>query len=129
MFLIYKPPMILNTKMVNMDKNQSFKRIQIFEGQAKIGSVFGNLAQVQLKPEDFSSPIALQMALSRIYEAVMKTLEGGLKKIYVAEVKFKDSLGNNVSFAVNLGESPPPFSKDTVKARIVVEIFEEEDVL
>lgn len=121
--------MILNTKMVNMDKNQSFKRIQIFEGQAKIGSVFGNLAQVQLKPEDFSSPIALQMALSRIYEAVMKTLEGGLKKIYVAEVKFKDSLGNNVSFAVNLGESPPPFSKDTVKARIVVEIFEEEDVL
>jgi len=115
--------------MVSMPEETPLKRITVFEGKARIGTVIGNLAQVQLRPEDLSSPIAFQMALSRIYEAVMKAVESGLKKIYVAEIRFRDSLGNNVVFAVNLGESPPPFSKDVVKARIVVEIFEEEDEL
>jgi hypothetical protein len=102
------------------------KRISIFVGEAKIGQVMGGLTQIQLRPEDFSSPIALQMALSRIYEAVMKAMEEGPKKKYVAEVRFTDALGNNVVFAVDLGESPPAFSKDKVKARILVELYEEE---
>lgn len=101
------------------------KRISIFEGEAKIGQVMGGLAQFQLRPEDFSSPIALQMALSRIYEAVMKAMEEGPKKKYVAEIRFTDALGNNVVFAVDLGEAPPAFSKEKVKARIMVELYEE----
>jgi hypothetical protein len=56
----------------------------------------------------------------------MKAFEQGPRKRYVAEVRFTDSLGNTVAFAVDLGETPPPFSKDKVKARIIVEIFEEE---
>jgi len=102
------------------------KKIAIFEGKARVGQVLGTMSQIQLKPEDFSSPIALQMAITRIYEAVMKTMEEGFKKKYIAEVRFQDSMGSTVVFAVDLGESPPPFSKDKVKARVMVEIFEEE---
>ncbi|ABM79907.1 hypothetical protein [Hyperthermus butylicus] len=102
------------------------KRLAIFEGEARIGEVIRGLHAIQLRPEDFSSPVALQMALSRIYEAVIKAFEQGPRKQYVAEVRFTDSLGNRVVFAVDLGESPPPFSKDRVKARIVVELYEEE---
>ncbi len=104
-----------------------FKRIAIFEGEARIGSVIAGLQAVQLRPEDFSSPVALQMALSRIYEAVLRAFEQGPRKRYVAEVRFTDSLGNPVSIAVDLGESPPPFRSDRVKARIVIEIYEEEE--
>ncbi|MMZ71693.1 hypothetical protein D1872_352240 [compost metagenome] len=57
---------------------------------------------------------------------MLKVLETGPKKRYIAEVRFTDSIGNNVVFAVDLGESPPPFSRDKVKARIMVEIYEED---
>ncbi len=102
------------------------KRIVIYNGKARIGEVIGGLASIQLRPEDFSSPIALQMAFSRIYEGVIKAMESGPKKKYIAEVKFTDSLGNPVVIGVDLGESPPPFSKKEVKARILVELYEEE---
>lgn len=102
------------------------RRLAIFEGEAKIGHVMQGIQAIQLKPEDFTSPVALQMALSRIYEAVLKTLESGPRKRYIAEVKFTDSLGNNIALAVDLGESPPPFEKDKVKARIVIELYEED---
>ncbi len=99
-----------------------------FEGEAKIGKVMKNIATISLKPEDFSSPIALQMAFSRIYEAMMRMIEeGGPKPSYVAEVRFTDDLGNNVVLAVDLGGELPPFSKDKVKAKITIEIYEEED--
>ena len=101
---------------------------KVFEGNAKIGKVLKNIATVSLRPEDFSSPVALQMAFSRIYEAMMKIVEeGGPKPTYVAEVRFTDDLGNSVVFAVDLGEELPPFSKDRVKARIKVELYEEEE--
>ena len=99
-----------------------------FEGTARIGKVMKNIATISLKPEDFSSPIALQMAFSRIYEAMMRIIEeGGPKSTYVAEVKFVDDLGNQIVFAVDLGEEIPPFSKEKVKARVRVELYEEEE--
>lgn len=107
--------------------NEAPKRLAIFEGDARVGEVVQGLQAIQLRPEDLSSPVALQMAISRIYEAVMKAFEGGLKKRYVAEVRFTDSLGNPVVIAVDLGESPPPFSRDRVKARVVIELYEEEE--
>ncbi len=100
------------------------KKIAIFHGEAKIGEIIGSLAQIQLRPEDFSSPVRLQMALSRIYDALLKTIEKGPRKKYVAEVRFKDSLENPVVIAVDLGETPPPFGKRDVKARILIEIYE-----
>jgi hypothetical protein len=112
---------------VTEEANEANKRLAIFEGEARVGEVMQGLQAIQLRPEDFSSPVALQMALSRIYEAVLKAFESGPKKRYVAEIRFTDSLGNPVVFAVDLGETPPPFSKDRVKARIIVEIFEEEE--
>ncbi len=112
--------------MASEEHGGAEKRLAIFEGEARIGEVMQGLQAIQLRPEDFSSPVALQMALSRIYEAVLKAFESGPKKRYVAEIRFTDSLGNPVVFAVDLGESPPPFSKDKVRARIVVEIYEEE---
>ncbi len=104
--------------------SEGIKRIAIFEGKGRIGEVIKELAQVRLTPEDFSSPIALQMAISRVYNALLKAMEQGPKRSYVAEIRFRDSLGNTISFAVDLGDSPPPFSSREVKARIIVEIYE-----
>ena len=101
------------------------RKIAIFEGHAKVGEVLMPLATIQLKPEDFTSPLSFQMAISRIYNALMKSLESGPRKNYVAEVRFRDSLGQEVVFAINLGEYPPPFSKDHIRARIIVELYEE----
>ena len=99
-----------------------------FTGKGRIGKVMSGVEVLTLKPEDLSSPIALQMALSRILEAAMKIAEsGGPKPRYVAEIRFVDDLGNAVSFAVDLGETMPPFSSNKVKARIIVELYDEED--
>ena len=99
-----------------------------FEGNARVGKVLKNLATITLKPEDLSSPVAFQMALSRIYSSIMKIFEsGGPKESYIAEVRFTDDLGNPIVVAVDLGESPPPFSKDKVKARIIIQLYEEEE--
>lgn len=99
-----------------------------FNGKARIGKVMGGMQSIVLKPEDLSSPVAFQMALSRIMEAAMKMVEsGGPKPRYVAEIRFTDDLGNNVVFAVDLGEQIPPFSSENVKARIKVELFDVEE--
>ncbi len=100
--------------------------VKVFEGEARVGQVMKGLEVVQLRPEDFASPVSLQMALTRIYDAVLRMMQEGPKKVYIAEVRFKDDLGNEVVFAVELGESPPPFTREKVKARIMVELFEEE---
>lgn len=102
------------------------KRVAVFEGKARVGEVFKNFVHLQLRPEDFSSPLSLQMALTRVYEGLMRALSEGPKKSYVAEVRFVDSLGQSVVIGVDLGPSPPPFSSNTVKARVVIELFEEE---
>jgi hypothetical protein len=100
---------------------------RVYEGSARVGRIVKNFATVTLKPEDFSSPVAFQMAISRIYESMIKMFEsGGPKPTYVAEVRFTDDLGNSVVFAVDLGPTTPPFSGEKVKARIYVEIYEEE---
>lgn len=101
------------------------RRIAVFEGEGRIGEVIKEFATIRLTPEDFSSPIALQMALSRIYNALLKSIEKGPRKHYVAEIRFKDSLENSIVFAVDLGEEPPPFTKKNIKVRIIVELFEE----
>ncbi len=97
-----------------------------FEGKAKIGQVMGNLTSIQLKPEDFSSPLSLQMALSRIYNELMKAMSQGPQTHYVADVKFTDSLGNPVSVGVDFGDKIPPLSKQDVKVKITIEFYDEE---
>lgn len=109
-----------------MSEQDESKKIVVFEGQAKIGEIMKGFTQIQLRPEDFSSPLALQMALSRIYDGLMKAMSEGPRKSFVAEVRFTDSLGQSVSLGVDLGSAPPPFSKNVVKARIIIELFEEE---
>jgi len=111
----------------NRDEETKAKHIAIFEGEARIGEILSGLQSIQLRPEDLASPIALQMALSRIYESLMRALQEGFKKKYVAEVSFTDNLGNKIVFGVDLGEKLPPFSSNKVKARILVEIVEENE--
>ena len=101
-------------------------RVRVLEGEARVGQMIKGMQVVQLRPEDFQSPIALQMALSRIYDAVLRMMQEGPRKVYVAEVRFTDDLGNPVAFAVELGESPPPFTSGRLRARIIVELYEEE---
>ncbi len=94
-------------------------------GEARIQRVMLNMAQIRLSPEDLSNPVSFQIALSRIYENLMKALEGGIKYTYVAEVKFKDSLGNYIAFAVDLGDSIPAIPSERLKAKISIELYEE----
>ncbi len=108
------------------EEEHGFKVLRVFEAKAKIGQVLNGAQHLVLKPEDLSSPISFQMAITRIMDTLMKSLQEGPKRRYVAEIRFKDSLGNPVILAIDLGESPPPFSKNEVKARIIIELFEEE---
>lgn len=112
--------------MKKMEERDLSRKVVVFEGTAKLGEIIKSFAQIQLRPEDFASPLSLQMAFSRIYESMMKALSEGPKKSFVAEVRFIDSLGQNVTVGVDLGSSPPPFSKNIVKARIMIELYEEE---
>jgi hypothetical protein len=113
--------------MNDWEKEEKYKIIKIFDGKAKVGEVLNTFQQLVLKPDDLSSPVSLQMALSRIMDSIMKSMSEGVKKKYVAEIKFTDSMGNPVVLAVDLGENPPPLSKKEVKARIVIELYEEEE--
>jgi hypothetical protein len=101
------------------------KTIGIFNGTAKIGEILAGFSQLTLTPQDLTSPVALQMAISRIYEAMTKAVASGPKKKYVAEVRFTDSLGNPVVLALDLGERMPPFTNKEVRARILIELFED----
>lgn len=96
-------------------------------GEARIQRVMLNMAQIRLSPEDLSNPVSFQIALSRIYENLMKALEGGVKHTYIAEVKFRDSLGNQVVFAVDLGDKVPATPSEKLKARIFIELYEENE--
>jgi len=99
-----------------------------FQGQARIGKAMREFVRFTLKPEDFQSPVALQMALARIYEGLMRMMEeGGPKPTYIAEVRFRDDLGNPVVIAVDLGSETPPLAGDRVKARIIIELYEDEE--
>ncbi len=99
-----------------------------FDGIARISKVelgiAKSIASANITPQDLSNPVSFQLAFSRLYEAILQSLEKENKKVYVAEVRFKDSLGNEVTFAVNLGETPPAFSSDLIKVRIAVEFYE-----
>lgn len=106
-------------------EEQGFKVFKVFQARARIGQILNGAQHLVLKPEDLSSPVAFQMAITRIMDALMKSLQEGPKKRYVAEIRFKDNMGNPVVIAVDLGESPPPFSSREVKARIVIELYEE----
>jgi len=111
--------------VVKMADKPEEKTIGIFNGTAKIGEIFAGFSQLTLTPQDMTSPVALQMALSRIYEAMTKAITSGPKKKYVAEVKFTDSLGNPVVIALDLGERMPPFTNKEVRARILIELYED----
>ncbi|MEM0015607.1 MAG: hypothetical protein QXQ01_02040 [Saccharolobus sp.] len=97
-----------------------------FEGKGRIGEIMGNFKAVQLKPEDFSSPLSLQMALSRIYSELMNMLNQRQETHYVADVRFTDSMGNPISIGVDFGDKIPPLSKKEVKVKITIEFYDEE---
>ncbi|NPA85569.1 MAG: hypothetical protein GXO07_06170 [Crenarchaeota archaeon] len=103
------------------------KRVVVFEGEAKLGKVVAPTVALTLSPEDLESPLSFQFALTKLMEQLTRALEQPPEPKYMAEVKFKDHMGQPVSIAVDLGKSIPPFSKDKVKARVVVEIYEEDE--
>lgn len=106
------------------EKPEIVKRV---EAEAKVGKALKNIAMVSLRPEDLSSPASFQMAISRLYESIMKMMEsGGPEQTYIAEVKFTDDLGNPVSIAIDLGKETPPFSSQKVKAEVTIRLYEEE---
>ncbi|MEM1873359.1 MAG: hypothetical protein QXF57_02060, partial [Acidilobaceae archaeon] len=99
---------------------------RVFEATGKVGRVIKGFASITLKPEDFSSPVSFQMAMSRIYDALLKMMEGGgPTSTYVAEVRFTDDLGNPVVIGIELGERIPESLKERVRARVIVEIESE----
>jgi hypothetical protein len=101
------------------------KAVGVFNGTARVGDILAGFQQIALTPQDLTSPIAMQMAISRLYEAMTKAVETGPKKKFIAEVKFNDSMGNPVVLALDLGERMPNFANKEVKARILVELYED----
>ncbi len=97
----------------------------VLSGTAKVGEVLAGFTQLSITPQDMTSPVALQMAISRIYETMTKAVEAGPKKKYVAEVKFADSMGNPIVMALDLGIKVPPFVNKEVKARVLIELYED----
>ncbi|OYT41098.1 MAG: hypothetical protein B6U89_00250 [Desulfurococcales archaeon ex4484_58] len=108
-----------------MENEEKFKIIKYFEGEAKIGEVLQGFENLVIKPEDLASPVSFQMAITRMIDTLMKSMSEGTKKKYIAEIRFKDSTGNPVIVAVDLGENKPLFTSDKVKARILIELYEE----
>ena len=105
----------------------SVRKKVVLEGEARIGKINVPVLSFSLSPEDLSSPLAFQMAISKIMENLMNAIEQQNNPRYVAEVRFKDSMGTPISIALDLGESIPPFSKDKVKARVIIELYEEDE--
>ena len=99
----------------------------MLEGTARIGKVMVPPITLSLSPEDLSSPLSFQMALNKLLENIANALEGEIKPRYLAEVKFNDHLGTPITFAIDLGDKLPPFSKDKVKVKITVEFYDTED--
>ncbi|HDJ51233.1 MAG TPA: hypothetical protein ENF25_03430 [Thermoprotei archaeon] len=99
-----------------------------FSGTGKIQKVITDLArglsEAKISPEDLANPVSFQLAFSRLYEALIKAMEEGGHS-YVAEVSFTDDLGNSVVFAVDLGKEAPAFASKKVKARVIVQLYEE----
>jgi len=44
----------------------------------------------------------------------------------VAEIKIKDVYGREVMFTIGLGDNIPPLTSEKVKARVIIELYEEE---
>jgi len=107
-----------------MEEEKEYKILKIFEGEARIGEVLEGMENLVIKPEDLSSPVAFQMALTRMIDTLTKSMEKGFKKKYVAEIRFRDSSGNQVIVVADLGESKPLFTKDRVKATVLIELSE-----
>lgn len=101
------------------------KAVGVFNGTARVGDILTGFQQIALTPQDLTSPIAMQMAISRLYEAMTKAVEAGPKKKFIAEVKFNDSMGNPIVLALDLGDRTPTFASKEVKARILIELYEE----
>jgi hypothetical protein len=111
-------------------------RVEIY-GEAKIGWILRLVKEIgeimSFKPEDFSSPMAFQQALSRNLQSLFpKAMEIAMnpkileEKTYVAEIKLKDVYGREVVFTIGLGDSIPPLTSEKVKTRVIIELYEEE---
>jgi len=65
------------------------------------------------------------MALTRIMDSIAKLSTTEPKKKWVADIRFTDGMGNQISFAVDLGPMPPLEEKE-YKARIIVQLITED---
>ncbi len=97
------------------------------EGQAKVTRLQMPLVPINISPSDLEGPLSMYDMISKIYEAMMKAMSETPKPRYMAEVKFTDALGTPVVFVVDLGEKFPQFEKSRVKAKIIIELYEEEE--
>jgi len=110
-----------------MEEGATYRKEFIGSGKVEkaIIDLAKGIAEAKLSPSDLTNPVAFQLAFSRLYKALMESIEEGPKEDYIAEVRFKDDLGNDVVLAIDLGREVPPFAKENVRARIVVELYEE----
>ena len=97
------------------------------KGEAKVARIQAPLVPINISPSDLEGPLSMFDMISKIYEAMMKAMSEGPKTRYMAEVKFSDALGSPIVFVVDLGDKFPPFEKDKVKARIIIELYEDEE--
>ncbi len=103
-------------------------RIRVeLKGEAKVTRLQTPLVPINISPSDLEGPLSMFDMISKIYEAMMKAMNETPKPRYMAEVKFTDALGTPVVFVIDLGEKFPQLERSRVKARIIVELYEDEE--
>ena len=99
-----------------------------FSGKAKVGEVSALFKELNLDVEEMlTNPTAFYMSLTKLLNAITaKDFSQLTQKSYMASISFKDSNGKTITFNADLGDKMPLISKDEVKARIIIEIYDEE---
>ena len=108
-----------------IDKNEKEKVMGVLTVPQRWARCWRGSLSCRSRP-GHDEPVALQMAISRIYETMTKAVEAGPKKKFVAEVRFNDSMGNPIVMALDLGQHAPFVNK--MSKRGSVELYEDAPV-
>lgn len=94
-----------------------------FEGTAKIKQI--SKLYTDLVGTEELDTLDITHIFTKILDSLTSNPSKLEEKVFVAKIGFKDSAGHDVGFVINVGDKTPPFSRDKVRARIVVEIYDE----
>ena len=106
-----------------------------FEGKATIGESYRFardfstlLDELVRSGQNVAGPAGFAAFISKIYETLSKSLESqsASDKVWVASVEFRDGFNTPVHVSLDLGDKIPMLSSNVVRAKIIIELYDEE---